>query len=404
MGRRAKVGYWPSRGSWQDANGEWHTGAYCCWFQGKQVILAEGPDDYFPFPSGPTFKTALKKFAQMVTLGSAACDQKTVEMVCELYLQHIATRRKSRTYEIRKQHLQPFVSALGDTPIASLTAYEIEKWMDSMREWRVRADIQRPTRWTNGSVRCAATSIKAALNWAAKKGLIRANPITGLDVPEARSRGRETLIGRTPAERAQNHQRILDASTKAFRPFVVCLHATGCRPSELAHATATDFDGEAIVYHSDDNRLDHEFQHKTSGSGKDRRIILTGEALAIVQELAAKNRKGPLFRTSKGKGWTVREIVLRFGTIREKTGIPRLTAYSYRHTFATSWLEQGRSIEILAELLGNSPAVLRKHYSHLLSDTDNLRKQMEGFTGSLTLSAEDERTRTTTSESGASSV
>ena len=46
--------------------------------------------------------------------------------------------------------------------------------------------------------------------------------------------------------------------------------------------------------------------------------------------------------------------------------MPQSTPYSYRHTFATAWPEQGRSVDILAELLGNSPAVIRKHYSHLL--------------------------------------
>ena len=56
--------------------------------------------------------------------------------------------------------------------------------------------------------------------------------------------------------------------------------------------------------------------------------------------------------------------------------MPRLTPYSYRHTFATAWLEQGRSVDILAELLGNSPAVIRKHYSHLLGDAENLRRQL----------------------------
>ena len=65
-----------------------------------------------------------------------------------------------------------------------------------------------------------------------------------------------------------------------------------------AAATAADFDPQigAIIYHSDDNRLAGEFRHKTAGHGKDRIIFLVGEALAVVKELAAKYRKGPLFR------------------------------------------------------------------------------------------------------------
>ena len=56
MARRASVRYWSSRQ------------AYCCWFAGKQHILAEGPDDY---PSGPTFQTAAQKFAELSAVVSA---------------------------------------------------------------------------------------------------------------------------------------------------------------------------------------------------------------------------------------------------------------------------------------------------------------------------------------------
>jgi integrase len=110
-------------------------------------------------------------------------------------------------------------------------------------------------------------------------------------------------------------------------------------------------------------------------------IFLTGEALEIVKRLAEKHPTGPLFRTNIGSTWNRQRIVEAFRVIRLKLGMKHdgLTAYTYRHTFATNWLASGRSIEILAELLGNSPAVLRKHYSHLLSDPAKLRGHLEGF-------------------------
>jgi integrase len=198
------------------------------------------------------------------------------------------------------------------------------------------------------------------------------------------------LLGETPAEREEAHQKIMDACTPALREVVVFLHATGCRPGEAINATAKDFDSKigAIVYHADDKRMTEEFRHKTAGKGKDRIIFLTGEALDMVKGLVKLRPKGPLFRTSKGRrlhkhldraGWTANTLNAQISEIRKRIGMPKLTPYSYRHTFATGWLEQGRSVEILAELMGNSPAVIRKHYSHLLSDKDNLRKQMEAY-------------------------
>ena len=37
-------------------------------------------------------------------------------------------------------------------------------------------------------------------------------------------------------------------------------------------------------------------------------------------------------------------------------------AHRYRHTLATRLLEQGATFEQVADILGNSPAVVRKHY------------------------------------------
>ncbi len=369
MARQASVRYWESRR------------AYACWFKGKQVILAEGPQDY---PDGPTYNAAVKKFGQLVTMGNAdlAKDNNDVQTVCDLYLRHISTRKTPRTFKIRKQFLQPFVDAHGKTLIRSLTRNMVDAWLDDMRQWRTHPSTGHPTRWTNGSVRFAVASIQAALNWAASSGLTTRNPLGAMPAPRPHSKGREALTGRNPEERAANHQTILSAATGHFRPFIICLEATGCRPGELVHATAADFDAGigAIVYHAEDNRLEHEHSHKTAGRGKDRVILFTGEALEIVKAMAKKYLTGPLFRTRGGKrGWALNEVMRRFRLIRAATGIPRLTAYSYRHTFATSWLEQGKSIDVLAELLGNTPAIIRKHYSHLLVDHVNLRRQLEAF-------------------------
>ena len=69
----------------------------------------------------------------------------------------------------------------------------------------------------------------------------------------------------------------------------------------------------------------------------------------------------------------------RFIKLRKRPQPPNLTAYSYRHQFATDILKAGRDIDTLAELMGNSPAVIRQHYSHLLADKQALREKLERF-------------------------
>jgi len=45
-----------------------------------------------------------------------------------------------------------------------------------------------------------------------------------------------------------------------------------------------------------------------------------------------------------------------------KSGVKNAHAHRYRHTLATRLLEQGATFEQVADILENSPAVVRKHY------------------------------------------
>jgi site-specific recombinase XerD len=47
----------------------------------------------------------------------------------------------------------------------------------------------------------------------------------------------------------------------------------------------------------------------------------------------------------------------------KKSGVKNAHAHRYRHTLATRLLEQGATFEEVADILGNSPAVVRKHYA-----------------------------------------
>jgi predicted transcriptional regulator len=46
----------------------------------------------------------------------------------------------------------------------------------------------------------------------------------------------------------------------------------------------------------------------------------------------------------------------------KKSGVRNAHAHRFRHTLATRLLEQGATFEQVADILGNSPAIVRKHY------------------------------------------
>src|SRR5262249_46400351 len=141
-----------------------------------------------------------------------------------------------------------------------------------------------------------------------------------------------------------------------------------------------DFDERlgAFVFRKEMSRRSDRFAHKTS-KHCDRVIYLTGATLETVKELAKRYPTGQLFRRKNGKPFDKVNIVDRFMKLRRRLRMPGLTAYSYRHTWATEMLKAGMDVDTLASLMGNSPAVIRQHYSHLLADRHGLRVKLERF-------------------------
>jgi len=381
MARKASVRYWPGRKG----------GGYFCVHRGTRYELALGPDDA---PDGPTYLAALERF-QAVMKGEDApappTDGITVREVLETYLRHIAAKKKPGTIEIRIRSFTPFVNyrssgfAYGERPVASLTHFDVYRFLEAMEKPRkakrkTEQPGRKPTSWGPGSQRNCVQGLSAAFNWAVRSGLIPKNPLAGIERPSPASRGAESLIGNDAEEVEATHRMILAASPPSYRPFLQALKDTGARPGELAAAEASDFrsDVGAFVFHKEMTRRGEQFSHKTA-KRKDRVIFLSGETLETVKRLVVEHPTGPLFRRRNGRGFGRVSVVDRFLKLQKKLQMPTLTAYSYRHTFATEMLKAGMDVETLAELMGNSALVIRQHYSHLLADTKGLRAKLEQF-------------------------
>jgi len=358
MARKASVRYWPTRGG------------FCCWHQGRQVLLAKGPDDS---PDGPIYNAALKAFSRLV-FGDA--QGPTLGDVVEKYLEWAKRHREPSTAAIRENMLKPVKASLGVKPVADLTPFAVQEWCD--REQTSRS-------WCDGTARLTLVSLRACLNWARKMRLIAFHPLAEMELPEEGSRGLECVL--SPEQEAA----VLKACKGATHEFVQALRDTGARPSEISGAEAKHYDPalRALVYEARVRK--GEKRHKTRRTGKARVIYLRGETLANVQRLVKLHPTGPLFRTArrkctgphKGKvwGWFPGGILHAFRRLRKKTGLSALIPYSFRHTFAVRWLRAGKPIEALAEVLGTSINMIQKHYGHLADQRDYLRRLVDELDG-----------------------
>jgi integrase len=376
-GRKSSITYYQSKGGFFTIH------------QGVTYRLATGPDDR---PAGPTYLAALAEFGRVMELAQAprAKNENTIRVVAELYLRHVAATKAANTLAIRQARLQAFLDfrATGEMRMSALKKPHVKEFIAHMREPRKHPKWKhRVIGWHDGTVNLFVLSLHACFNWAVREELIDKNPIHGLEKPTARSRGAECRV--TP----EMHQRALAAAEEDFRELLVVCEATGCRPSELCNAEARHFDPKlgAIVYRGRAHLKDGEVSHKTSHKDKDRIVILTGEALELVQKLVVLHPQGPLFRTPSGR-WTKKKLSMRMTKLRKQAKLPpTFTLYSYRHEAHTAFLEAGGSIDDLSAIMGNSPEVIRAHYSHLLDNPQRLRKLAEEFragrTGSSAASA-----------------
>jgi integrase len=360
MPRRSTISYFPSRK------------AYYTQIDGMQNHLATGPKDE---PDGPTYKAALRKFAALVcdSRADTAKDDNPVGLILARFLIHSKAHRRASTAKVKEKLFRPFASVYGELCMAELRHRHVYEFLDRMRSG---ADGRK---WGSQTCRLFVAVLQAAFNWAAKPGveLVTCNPLKGIERPGAKSRSRECLIS------ADVHALLCQKASRFLRDALVCLENTGARPGELIAAHARDWrdDLGALVYHQDELRTEEDFAHKTSDS-KERVILFTGQALTVMRRLVRQHPSGPLFRSRTGKGYTGDGLRRSFNFLCERLGLENVCLYSYRHTFATSWLRVNPNIDQLAAVMGNTPEVIRRNYAHLIGDKAGLRAALEAVKAS----------------------
>ena len=354
MPRNPEVNYWPSRGG------------YYTTFKGVQCLLAKGIKDE---PDGPTYKEALKKFDEIV-FGLAP--GLTLDDLVAKYLGWAEHNLSPSTAGIRRRRLESLTAEMGHRHVSTITGYDVMHFCDGKRDSQA---------WSDGYVGLTVNALKMCLNWAVGAGLIEKNHLAAMKAPQSGSRGLECVV--SPEEEAA----LLKATKGGVNDFFQALRDTGARPGELSRAEARHYDPalKALVFQASER--DRSKRHKTHKTGRPRVIYLCGRSLEIVQRLCLLHPAGPLFRSPqkhrKGphKGerweWTQDKRQKAAWRLRRRTGLKHFISYSFRHTYAVRWLREGKPVAALAEVMGTSITMIKKHYGHLADQHDYLRRLVE---------------------------
>jgi integrase len=172
----------------------------------------------------------------------------------------------------------------------------------------------------------------------------------------------------------QEFWQVYGASNGDLKPLLLVLRDTGARPAEVAGLTVEGVDwGNACAVLK---------VHKNARKGKKRILFFAGSALAALEEQKRQYGDGHLFRTETDRPFKSNTLHVRVKRTRERAGIARgLTLYGLRHWYACRALEKGISAEQTAALMGNSPQMILRHYSHIGDNANFLRGIAEKVAG-----------------------
>ena len=153
------------------------------------------------------------------------------------------------------------------------------------------------------------------------------------------------------------------------RPTLHAMAATyiyaGLRREAALWLTTEDVDLERRLMHVRAKTIDGEFwQPKTK---RNRVVPISEVLLAILLDYRPERSVPWFFPSPAGRRWDPDNFSQDLREINRARGLP-WSCLDFRHTFGSHLAQKGESLYKIAELMGNSPEICRKHYAALIPE------------------------------------
>lgn len=271
-----------------------------------------------------------------------------------------------------RNHIKP---SLGYKKIAEIEKREIAKFQQDL------AKILKPT-----TVNITLVQLKSILNDAVADGIIVKSPAAGIKPLKADQKASETYHrALTEDEQALFMQEV---KSEWLYELIALLLCTGMRVGEATALTWKDIDYKDNVIHvtktisrtdagsytigtpkSKTSTRDIPINEDIKGilqSQKEKQISIHGNITGIDQVVFENLYGGMVFNASVNKAIT--NTLKRLEAAGKR--IEHFSAHALRDTFATRYIEQGGSPQVLKTILGHSSlAMTMDLYSHVLPNT-----------------------------------
>jgi integrase len=183
--------------------------------------------------------------------------------------------------------------------------------------------------------------------------------------------------GARGASSASDVEKVAVELGPVWGPMVRFWVEVGLRPEELLALERRDVDRQANVVRVERTVLEGRVKPYGKTARARRRVPLSDRALAALDELPPRVDTPILFPGVRGshlnhRNWRRRD----WYPALEAAGITRRGPYALRHTFASNALAAGITSSVLAHYFGASERMIDRTYSHLVSGSDTMIRDL----------------------------
>lgn len=266
--------------------------------------------------------------------------------------------RTKRDYQAIAE--RTWLATLGGLRVDEITRSDVAEWVNAT------AGTMKPK-----SLKNAHSVLSAVLETAVKLGHAPANVARGMRLPRA---GEETTAEMRFLSYGE-FDRLWQATTEHYRPFVVTLFGTGLRFSEATALQVQDVDLDARTL-----RVVRAWKARPPVIGPPkskaarRTIALPNEVVEVLAPLLDRPGDAWLFTTRGGGPVRHNNFYNRVwrGACARAGLAPHPRIHDARHTHASWLLSMGVSLEVIQQRLGHEDySTTRRIYAHLTPDVVN---------------------------------
>jgi integrase len=243
---------------------------------------------------------------------------------------------------------------LGSYPLREITAPVLRRHFANMRARGTGPEAIKKTKLV----------LQSCLRLAVEEGLIPANPAQAVKLPRAAQRPATTALGPAQVEALRARLELRDAT------LVSVLAYAGLRPGEALALTWADIRERTInVERAAD---DGEIKATKTGNRRSARLMAPVKTDLAAWRLASgrpaddalvfPSAAGNVWREHDWRNWRRRT----FQPAAQPLGLTR--PYDLRHSAASLWLHEGRSVVEVGAWLGHSPTMCLSTYAHVVDE------------------------------------